>query len=195
MHCLRSYWAKSLSIEADCSTPKDTSHMGLPRITVRRPQAVLILEAMSNLLWHSLVLRFQSYHRAAQTAQCARSQQASRHDIDEIVAATEAAARILPGQPRCLVRSLTLFRMLRSRGRQPIMRIGIQYSAQRLVAHAWVQIDDHVIGDRPDVASCYLPLKPAASWRTIGIAHRNSTDVTTAHNRSRFEKSCTYDNS
>jgi hypothetical protein len=67
----------------------------------------------------------------------------------------------LPGN--CLSRSLALYACLRQRGWHPILRLGVSLDGRVFSAHAWVQLDEVVVNDRPDVAERYRPLDSPAS--------------------------------
>jgi hypothetical protein len=62
-------------------------------------------------------------------------------------------------RPNCLPRSLSLWRMLRRRGIDAVVRIGAKMSGRRLDGHAWVEVDGKVVNDRPDVAKEFTPLR------------------------------------
>lgn len=52
-------------------------------------------------------------------------------------------------QPRCLVRALVLFELLREAGEQPWLVIGLPEQATDQRAHAWVELDGNVVGPSP----------------------------------------------
>lgn len=51
--------------------------------------------------------------------------------------------------PRCIVRSLVLFRLLNERGHSPQLVIGLAERAEDHRAHAWVELDGADVGPRP----------------------------------------------
>ncbi len=57
--------------------------------------------------------------------------------------------RIGPWQPRCLVRALVLYRMLRAQGDAAELVIGLHHRAASPDAHAWVLLDGRDIGPPP----------------------------------------------
>ena len=54
-----------------------------------------------------------------------------------------------PLRPRCLTSSLVLYRLLREQGDDPVVVIGLPPKALDHEAHAWVELDDRVIGPPP----------------------------------------------
>jgi hypothetical protein len=63
----------------------------------------------------------------------------------------EAAARRGPYRASCLPRSLTLWWLLRRRGIDSELRIGVRKETGRLDAHAWVELRGEVLNDGADV--------------------------------------------
>jgi hypothetical protein len=63
----------------------------------------------------------------------------------------DAAARRGPYSATCLPRSLTLWWLLRRRGIDSYLRIGVRKEADRLEAHAWVELRGLVLNDDSDV--------------------------------------------
>ena len=63
--------------------------------------------------------------------------------------AVTRSLRIGPWQPRCLTRSLVLFRLLRSQGSAPDLVIGLPSMAADWDAHAWVELDSRDVGPAP----------------------------------------------
>jgi len=57
--------------------------------------------------------------------------------------------RVGPWRPRCLLRSLVLFRLLREQGQPAVLVIGLAHEARTSDAHAWVELDGRDIGPPP----------------------------------------------
>ncbi len=72
-------------------------------------------------------------------------------------AAVDRAARFQPGRAECLERSAAALALLRLRGWPAEMVIGVQ--PRPFVAHAWVELEGHVLNDRDDVRATYLALE------------------------------------
>jgi hypothetical protein len=63
--------------------------------------------------------------------------------------AVTRALRIGPWRPRCLTRSLVLYRLLRAQGSPAHLVIGLPLSASDWDAHAWVEVDGQDVGPAP----------------------------------------------
>ena len=69
------------------------------------------------------------------------------------------AAALYPPWPRaCLPRSLLLLWLLRRRGVEAELRIGVRLLGDRLDAHAWVVWQNTPINDRADISDTYRSL-------------------------------------
>ncbi len=73
--------------------------------------------------------------------------------------AVEMSCLYMLGHPKCLARALTVFFLVRRRGMQPDLKIGVMKQGDHgIVAHAWIEINGQtVIGALPDLDS-YIPL-------------------------------------
>lgn len=73
--------------------------------------------------------------------------------------AVETSCIYMPTQPKCLARALAVFFLVRRRGMQPSLKIGVMKSSdQGIAAHAWIEIDGQaVIGELPNLND-YIPL-------------------------------------
>jgi hypothetical protein len=71
------------------------------------------------------------------------------HPPRRLSRAVGRSLRIGPWQPRCLPRSLVLFRLLRAQGEAAELVIGLPSEASSSDAHAWVEIDGRVVGPPP----------------------------------------------
>lgn len=63
--------------------------------------------------------------------------------------AVSRALRIGPWRPRCLTRSLVLYRLLRMQGAPAQLMIGLPSHASEWDAHAWVELDGQDVGPLP----------------------------------------------
>lgn len=69
-------------------------------------------------------------------------------EIRRVARSVERAAECGLYRPSCLVRALTLHRMLTGRGvRGSAVRIGARLEGGHFTAHAWVEYHGHVLGD------------------------------------------------
>lgn len=69
------------------------------------------------------------------------------------------ACRLAPWDPTCLVRALTLERLLRRHGVETAdVRVGVRRRGDGFAAHAWVEHRGEVLGDTPENVAEYRPL-------------------------------------
>jgi Transglutaminase-like superfamily len=83
--------------------------------------------------------------------------------LDEIMGmatAVNRAARLVRIPANCLTRSLLLGWLLRRRGVDSQLRIGVQMNNGSLAAHAWVEYAGIPINDQPDVAEQFAAFQP-----------------------------------
>jgi hypothetical protein len=82
--------------------------------------------------------------------------------VGEIARVVAMAARHAPGDHTCLHRSMALWWMLRRRGLDTRLMMGVRKGDAGLEAHAWVNHAGVVLNDEPDVEHRY----EALSWRS-----------------------------
>jgi hypothetical protein len=63
--------------------------------------------------------------------------------------AVSRGLRLGPWQPRCLIRALVLYRLLRAQGDEPVLVIGLDAVRPTTEAHAWVELDGRDVGPAP----------------------------------------------
>jgi hypothetical protein len=73
-----------------------------------------------------------------------------------------AVARHSPLPAACLTRSLLVEWLLRRRGHDAELRIGVQRTSMGIAAHAWVESEGVPINDRPDIAESFPPFAELA---------------------------------
>jgi hypothetical protein len=71
--------------------------------------------------------------------------------------AVSRGLRIGPWVPRCIIRSLVLYRLLRAQGDEPELVIGLPHERATRDAHAWVLLAGRDVGPEPGAAG-HLPL-------------------------------------
>ena len=111
-------------------------------------EAELLLEAAVLLLltraalcclslrkWQTTLARFSSAPHAPTGPQDDRRAQLAAHCV------AVAAARLAPGDT-CLSQALVLWCVLRRRGLDGSLRIGVRKNAESLAAHAWIEYDN-----------------------------------------------------
>jgi hypothetical protein len=90
----------------------------------------------------------------------------SLEQMTRLGALVNLAARHAPGPATCLTRSLLLRWLLRRRGVESDLRIGVKLDQGRLDAHAWVEVVGVPINDSQDVGQRFAafsqPLSPEA---------------------------------
>ena len=91
--------------------------------------------------------------------------QSPRHRLEE----ARTVARIITAAAShplfsisCLPRSLTLWWILRQRGMDSEIRIGVRRQGELLEAHAWVEYQEVPLNDTPDVHRRYAAFDPIA---------------------------------
>lgn len=78
----------------------------------------------------------------------------SGNAVQLMVAGVRRAAQPLP-YATCLPQSLTLWWLLRRRGVQSQLRLGVRKEGEGLKAHAWVEVGGVALNDRDDVRHRY----------------------------------------
>lgn len=75
--------------------------------------------------------------------------QLERAPVAELSRAVDRTLKLGARRPRCLVSALVLFRLLRRRGEDAGLVIGLPERAPNHAAHAWVEIAGRDIGPAP----------------------------------------------
>jgi hypothetical protein len=101
----------------------------------------LVLEALVRLVWARIEMSISapSLILARRTGNGDE-----RHAPRVIGLSIERAAKLIPGTT-CLPKALAVAGMLRSRGYDCELRLGLKKEAGRVAAHAWVEVDGEVI--------------------------------------------------
>jgi hypothetical protein len=100
--------------------------------------------------WHTALARFSPPPRAAVRPQD------DRHAWTAARCVAAAAARIAPGDT-CLSQALVLWWLLRRRGLDSGLRLGVRKNADSLAAHAWIEYRGLNLGPRPNASQPYTP--------------------------------------
>jgi len=144
-----SYTALELQESTIAATSGTHERVKIKKRTVIR---VLILFAAIDIYlklvgFNSLLTRVQRYPTKLSS---------SRSDVVSNIAALDQAQIYYPKKQMCLQRSVALTMLLRAKGHAAQMVIGAQpYPAK---AHAWVEVDNQVIGDSLRIKSLYHEL-------------------------------------
>lgn len=133
-------------------------------------RTVLVAGAAMPVFWLGLRVlglpRFQSILQRRPVA-CSRSMPLA--DIQALGELVNIAARHTLGPRTCLTRSLLLGWLLRRRGVQNQLRIGVCLTQGALQAHAWVECEGIPVNDRPDVSAQFASfgdLVPLAAFQS-----------------------------
>jgi hypothetical protein len=125
-------------------------------------EAYALLPASSLALW---VLGYRRWH-ALLARLAPRPPQPAAPELQ--VASAVRTARLVRAANRrsvrpaaCLSRSLTLWWLLRRRGIESQLRLGVRKGGEGLEAHAWVELAGRVVNDAADVARQYAPFAEA----------------------------------
>ena len=81
-----------------------------------------------------------------------------RQDSMQLTVIADLVARAIRAEGPCLLRSLLLFWLLKPRGEQAELLIGISKEASVLNSHAWIESDGTVIGDNIAVIGSFATL-------------------------------------
>lgn len=146
----------------------------------------LVREAAARLsaAWVGLrVMGFQRMRRRAESVRIARSGggdgSAELAVARMVTRAEESAARHLFFQPNCLVQSLALLRMLRTRGIDAELRLGARNRTGKFEAHAWVELGGVVLNDATEAGAAFVPFESTGA--AAPDAGASVTDQGAAH--------------
>jgi hypothetical protein len=129
-------------------------------------EALLLLAALSPAL---RLARLQTVYRTL--GRLSRGGSAAAADADRpdparaeaVARLVDAATRHAIGRPTCLHRSLALWWMLRRRGLDARLRIGVRSQEDRVEGHAWVEYGESVLNE-----GAHLTGYTRLSWMAAG---------------------------
>ncbi len=101
-----------------------------------------------------LTIRLAGFRRTVVLARRVPTSRRTAPPLDSATAWAEAIERV-GGRPyggTCLDRSVFLWWLMRVRGLDGFLRIGVLMGDDRIEAHAWVELDGVVVNDEPDIA-------------------------------------------
>jgi len=81
-----------------------------------------------------------------------------RHGIERLCALADLAARVTYGAGRCLGRSLLILWLLKARGQPADLMVGVNKGGSVFLAHAWIETEGRIIGDRPEMTEHFAIL-------------------------------------
>jgi hypothetical protein len=71
----------------------------------------------------------------------------NNYEIEQLTRLADLAARAMRPDGPCLLRSLLLFWLLKARGEQAELLIGVRKQGTVLNSHAWVESDGKIVAD------------------------------------------------
>ena len=81
-----------------------------------------------------------------------------RYEITRLTRLADYAARATRPDGPCLLRSLLLFWLLKSRGEAAELLIGVSKEASALNSHAWIETQGNIIGDSTEMTGRFATL-------------------------------------
>jgi hypothetical protein len=79
-----------------------------------------------------------------------------RRPAEAIAAAAHVSDRLVSAHERCLMKAIALFDLLALTGHRPALVLGVR--DHPFTAHAWVQLEGRVVGDRLESIELYQPI-------------------------------------
>ncbi len=130
-------------------------------------KAVLLLDVWKTALRVQVALRRHGMPSAIAKLEDSAATRA-RHPVPLLSRAVSRGLRVGSWQPRCLIRSMVLYDLLRKQGDPAELVIGLKEQASSSDAHAWVELEGRDIGPLPGGRG-YLELTryPAPPRRSI----------------------------
>jgi hypothetical protein len=124
----------------------------------RAGDAVVAAEAILYFMCSSIVMALPPRFALLPIVRSAVTGSGSSGDVREALKLWRVMDRVshrLPWHALCLQRGLVLIWLLRRRGFQPQLRIGVRLHEQQLQAHAWVEFDHLPLGEPLDVGKAF----------------------------------------
>ena len=128
---------------------------GERRLLVQLAAQLPLTGAMLRLLGFRRTHRLLSLSGGATTEQGGEVSAASWIAAKRVARLVSIASRHGPYRPTCLRQSLVLWQTLRRRGLPAQLRIGVGRPDGRMVAHAWVELGERVVNERPSIGADY----------------------------------------
>lgn len=109
-------------------------------------------------------------HRAALGSRLRSPRTADPAQIAKLRRILDVAARHGPTPTTCLTRSLVLGWLLRRRGMDAQLRIGVRLAQQQLCAHAWLECDGKPLNEQEAVVAQYAAFEQALPLKAFRAA-------------------------
>ncbi len=78
--------------------------------------------------------------------------------MDRLWLLADLAARVTCGRGRCLGRSLLLLWLLKARAQSAELLVGVNKDGGVFEAHAWIETEGRVLGERPEMTAQFAVL-------------------------------------
>lgn len=128
-------------------------------------KAPSVVRASLLLLWVRLHLKARGFGPSVAAARrWAGSRPSSESDpalVEKTALAVALAAAFFPGRAVCLEQSLSLYVLLRRRGVDAELKLGVQPFP--FLAHAWVEVDGAPVNEEPEVVASFVPMAAGAA--------------------------------
>lgn len=82
----------------------------------------------------------------------------TRCSVDQLIRLIDLATTVSHGEGHCLPRALLLFWILHARQESAELCLGVHTAMTTLYAHAWVELEGVVVGDRRVFTDRYTPI-------------------------------------
>ena len=125
------------------------------------PELRLLLAASALLPAVALRLRLEGFSRLRSRVERVSGERDAL-TVDRIARLVDIAARHAPLRVGCLSRALTLQWILRRRGIDADLRVGVRKQGDRIDAHAWVEHAGIPLMESAGVAQRFAPFEPLA---------------------------------
>jgi hypothetical protein len=133
-------------------------------LTAPERRTVLAAMALLPLFWIGLrTLGLQRLQAWLQRKPLRVANPLAADELQRLGRLVNSAAHQALGPANCLTRSLYLWSLLRRRGIDSQLRIGVRLTQGQLEAHAWVEHAGIPVNDRPDVSADFAPFAEPVS--------------------------------
>jgi hypothetical protein len=122
----------------------DQQPTGISRVSM----ALLILQAVADLLFYDLLIRFAGFAQVRARVKKAqvRNRPTNSRTTDRVCVAADIASCFYYKQVRCMHRSFVTVRLLRKCGVNADLVIGSR--PVPFLCHAWVEVDGRIVNDK-----------------------------------------------
>ncbi len=128
------------------------------------PERALFLRVACLIPTMAVLVRTVGFYRTrgwldAAAARRVRDDRDTSPAVPPLMRALARARRYAPYRGNCLSQSLTLWSLLRRRGVDATLCLGVRFDDGALAAHAWVESDGMTVNDTPDVRDRFTPFQ------------------------------------